>query len=127
MATNDYDAKKYVICAPYHGPRGPAWTRKFEMEFLEGLRGRTDDYCSLHRFLIDQNDPGGLLGPPHAGNPMQVMASQNARLNRADETYAFMLKHIEVETMKDEMRAMAAAFQAGALAVPAAHRGDAGS
>ena len=76
MASNTYDAKKYPLCAPFYGPRGPAWITVFAPAFKRGLMGETDNYSSLYNHLVDQNDPGNIKGPQHAGGNPGILSAQ---------------------------------------------------
>ena len=55
---DDYDVKKYPLCAPWHGEQGPAFERIFRPAFEGALHGEADDFCTLHDHLVLRNDPG---------------------------------------------------------------------
>jgi hypothetical protein len=52
-----YDARKYEICAPFFGQRGDKFLL-FEQDFLAGLAGKGDEDASLAECL-EGTDPGG--------------------------------------------------------------------
>ena len=60
---NDYDAKKY-ICAPWHGQRGPPWTRKFKPEFENALKMQKDNFNNIHQWLLGKDFGGWAAGAP---------------------------------------------------------------
>ena len=39
----NYDAKKFPVCAPWDGARGPSWVRVFKVNFENGLPGTYTD------------------------------------------------------------------------------------
>ena len=93
----NYDAKKFPVCAPWDGARGPSWVRVFKVNFENGLRTQTDNFSSLHEFLVTETDYGGVNGPAHPGGAgMAAIAfqSQAARTNRIAKTYGYILNHI---------------------------------
>ena len=115
----NYDAKKFPVCAPWDGARGPSWVRVFKTNFENGLRTQTDNFSSLHEFLVTETDYGGANGPPHPGGAgMAALAfqSQAARSTRVAKTYGYILNHITNQDVKDTIQAHVAALQAaGAL------------
>ena len=117
----NYDAKKYQVCFPWKGQRGPEWSRFFKPAFEDGLHRHTDNFSSLHQFLVTQDDYGGANGPPHpAGAGMGALGVQStsARATRTSRTYGFILVHIENEDICDAIKS----HVANVLPVaPAAH------
>ena len=114
MATSNYDARKYPLCQPFYGPRGPAWTTVFAPDFTNALMREVDKYSSLFQHLIDQNDPGNINGPAHAGNAQQVLESQLAFSNRQQRTFGFLIQHLANQNFIDEANQMHANFRAAA-------------
>ena len=114
MAGTNYDARKYPLCQPFYGPRGPAWTTVFSPEFQNALMRETDKYASLFQHLIDQTDPGNVNGPAHAGNAQNVLESQLAFSNRQQRTFGFIIQHLCNQNFIDEANQMHAAFRAAA-------------
>lgn len=97
MTTPDYDAKRYPVCAPWSGKRGISWTRVFKPQFEDGLRKHTDSFNSLHEFLVEETDYGGVNGPAHpagAGLAALGFQSQAARRTRTEKCFGFILTHI---------------------------------
>ena len=104
----NYDAKKFPVCAPWDGARGPSWVRVFKVNFENGLRTQTDIFSSLHEFLVTETDYGGVNGPAHPGGAgMAAIAfqSQAARTNRIAKTYGYILNHITNQDIKDTIEA----------------------
>ena len=111
----NYDAKKFPVCAPWDGARGPSWVRVFKVNFENGLRTQTDNFSSLHEFLVTETDYGGVNGPAHPGGAgMAAIAfqSQAARTNRIAKTYGYILNHITNQDIKDTIEAEVAAMAA---------------
>ena len=88
MASNDtknsaYDTRKYVICKPWFGRKGPEYSRRFRPEFIGGLHAHADRFASLYDHVMGA-DPGGtpLIGDPnpnpHTGTPTVMAESQLA-------------------------------------------------
>ena len=73
----NYDAKKFPVCAPWDGARGPSWVRVFKVNFENGLRTQTDNFSSLHEFLVTETDYGGVNGPAH---PVHIKSSETLLL-----------------------------------------------
>ena len=48
MADAARDTRLHDVCAPWYGERGRDFERRFWPAFTNGLRGKTDDYCSLY-------------------------------------------------------------------------------
>ena len=119
MGEASYDARKYPICAPFYGTRGPAWTRRFKPDFENGLYTITDKYASLHAHLVDRSDPGNVNGPAHAGGAGAVAESQLALKARQDQTFGYILRHLENQDARDaaiaEKNAIFGAVAAGAV------------
>ena len=61
----NYDGKKFTICAPWYGNAGPAYMRVFRPAFMAGLRGKGDDFGTLYDHLRG-DVPGGVLPPTAA-------------------------------------------------------------
>ena len=104
----EYDSKRYVVCKPWDGTRGPAWTRIFKPQFEAGLRKHTDNFSSLYEFLVSQTDYGGVNGHPHphgAGLAAIEFQSQAARRTRIEKTYGFILTHITNQDIVDAIEA----------------------
>ena len=116
-----YDARKYKVCAPWHGQRGPAWTLVFKPSFENGLRTHKDKFATYYNFLVTQNDFGGANGPAHPGGAGASIhiESSCARANRVEDTYGLMLIHIENEDIRDGIRSHVANVLTGAPTVPA--------
>ena len=57
------DTKLYPLCDPWHGERGPKFTRKFAPDFLSGLAkpANCDKFSSMRNHLFGL-DVGGV--PP---------------------------------------------------------------
>ncbi len=111
----NYDAKKFPVCAPWDGAKGPSWVRVFKVNFENGLRTQTDNFSSLHEFLVTETDYGGVNGSAHPGGAgMAAIAfqSQAARTNRIAKTYGYILNHITNQDIKDTIEAEVATMAA---------------
>ena len=85
MADAARDTRLHDVCAPWHGERGRDFERRFWPAFTNGLRGKTDDYCSLYDHSSGR-DPGGI--PPSTAAQIAANAGHinpvNAHLGTAD-------------------------------------------
>ena len=85
MADAARDTRLHDVCAPWHGERGRDFERRFWPAFTNGLRGKTDDYCSLYDHSSGR-DPGGI--PPSTAAQIAAAAGHinpvNAHLGTAD-------------------------------------------
>ena len=75
--------------------------------------GETDNYSSLYNHLVDQNDPGNIKGPQHAGGNPGILSAQ-ALNNRQQKCYAFIVRHMANQNFIDSAEATFAALQAAA-------------
>lgn len=95
---NDYDAKKY-ICAPWHGERGPPWSRKFKAEFENALKLQKDNFSSIHQWLFGKDFGGWAVGAPAHIAGAGALAAQNAlsiqaRITRGDTFLSLITTNI---------------------------------
>ena len=85
MADAARDTRLHDVCAPWYGERGRDFERRFWPAFTNGLRGKTDDYCSLNDHAAGR-DPGGR--PPSTAAQIAAAAGHinpvNAHLGNAD-------------------------------------------
>ena len=93
----NFDAKKY-ICGPWlKGARGGPWTLVFQPAFENGLRGKTDQFSSLHDHIVTEMGVGSANGPNHpagAGMAMAAFSSPLAYRMRDELGYSLILTHI---------------------------------
>jgi len=75
--------------------------------------GETDNYSSLYNHLFDQNDPGNINGPLHAGGNPGVLSAQ-ALNNRQQKCYSLIVRHLANQNFIDSAEATFAALQAAA-------------
>ena len=100
------DATKYKP-APWHGKRGPAWSRFFKPAFENMLFKETDAVNSLHQSLVAQDDFGEADGPRHpAGIGIVTLYVQSTSVcaARAWKNYGFTLTHTKHEDSKDAIQ-----------------------
>ena len=111
-----YDTRKYRVCGPWFGKRGPAWMLEFKPKFENGLRTFKDKFSNDYAFLVPETDFGGANGPPHPGGAGAAInvESMSARSNRIEETYALILVHIENDDIRDAIRSHVANVLTGA-------------
>ena len=123
-----YDARKYKVCAPWYGQRGPAWTLLFKPSFENGLRTFKDKFTNYHNFLVPQTDYGGANGLAHPGGVGAAINIESvcARTNRIEETYGLIMIHIENEDIRDGIRTHVAMVLTGAPTAAAAAMAAAG-
>ena len=93
----NFDAKKY-ICGPWlKGARGAPWSLVFQPAFENGLRGKTDQFSSLHDHIVTEMGVGSANGPNHpagAGMAMAAFSSPLAYRMRDELGYNLILTHI---------------------------------
>ena len=96
MAENNYDARKFTVCAPWNNQRGGSWIEIFHPKFEDGLRTHTDNFSTLHETLVTQTDYGGAYGPPHPGgaNAQLNFSSHASRRVRIGQLYGHILLHV---------------------------------
>ena len=72
MNSNNYDAKKFRVCAPWDSKRGNSWTLVFKPAFEDGCRGQIDQWASWYDLLVTEADFGGANGPVHPGGNLGI-------------------------------------------------------
>ena len=92
----NYDAKKF-ICGPWlKGRRGGPFTQVFKPAFEDALRGKNDNFSSLHEHIITETAVGAANGPAHpAGGGLAALnfQSQSAYKTRDQLGYNLILAH----------------------------------
>ena len=103
-----YDSRKYRVCAPWDGKRGSPWILQFKPKFENGLRTFKDKFSNDYAFLVSETDFGGANGAAHPGGAGAAINVESiaARSNRIEETYAFILVHIENDDIRDAIRSV---------------------
>ena len=101
----NYDAKKY-ICAPWHGKRGPPWSRNFKPEFENALKLQKDNFSSVFQTLTGTDFGGWTANAPAHINGAGALAGQNAqsihsRTTRKDTFLSLIQTHILNEDITD--------------------------
>ena len=89
---NNYDAKKFKVCAPWDSKRGNSWTLVFKPAFEDGCRGQIDQWASWHDLIVTETDFGGTNGPAHPGGNLGIQ-SNAARRTRIQACYSAILLH----------------------------------
>ena len=89
---NNYDAKKFKVCAPWDSKRGNSWTLVFKLAFEDGCRGQIDQWASWHDLIVTETDFGGANGPAHPGGNLGIQ-SNAARRTRIQACYSAILLH----------------------------------
>ena len=114
---SSYDSSKYIICAPWYGEKGTAFTRVFRPDFEGGLHGQVDEFASLHEHLL-QTDPGATPGGVLVAHPgggaglgqagiAMVARSQQAYLTRRRKLFGFIRRHVEDDAIREDIDANA--------------------
>jgi hypothetical protein len=86
--SEQYDAKKFPLCAPWDGQRGKSYQETFipNMTSSWGLRG--DDFANKQEHLTG-TCPAEFLSPPlHNGLPTTSLSTQGWRMWALPTTYA---------------------------------------
>ena len=107
--SNDFDAKKFIV-KPWHGQRGPTFTRKFKPEFESALNVQRDSFSSVGQFLKGTDFGGWAPGAPIHIAGAGALAAQNAmsiqsRITRGDSLLHLVKKHILNEDITDAIDA----------------------
>ena len=119
----NFDAKKY-ICGPWlKGARGGPWTLVFQPAFENALRGKTDQFSSLHDHIVTERGVGSANGPAHpagAGMAMAAFSSPLAYRMRDELGYSLILTHIgHDQDVEDKIKLHVASVLTGSPTVAA--------
>ena len=115
-----YDARRYRICPPWFGEKGPAFERIFGPNFIAGLGSQTDKFSSLEQHMMGL-DPGSVRPPTAdelAANPLHVNAvnphpggagstlryeSEAAWKTRENACVAYIRTHVENSSIRKDI------------------------
>ncbi|MAI45673.1 MAG: hypothetical protein CMB79_07290 [Filomicrobium sp.] len=107
----NWDAKKYPACPPYHGKRGTKF-EAFVRDFSAAMMEKNDEDASLYQTMMGTDPGGDDPAAPAAGNA----AAQRRRQRRLSQLYALLYRHVAEPRLREMMSGNAndngrAAFQ----------------